>query len=151
MKYIVMLLVVAGCGQRLPEPDITLDSGIKVYLRGQQTSDFTKPSLEIALELFKAEFPYRYDHLDKISVSFLPEDTYYLYGIKVAGNTSHDGSWIYVGAKTYRLWQGAFVHELVHSLDLLENGYTDSTHESWHDGTYQSIGKVNAAIKLELE
>lgn len=135
---------------RTGPPDFILDTGIQVYLYGQESSDFRPPFLDGAVSLFIEEFGYRYNGYiayDKIMVHFVPYDRWLHKGTLVEGLAYHDHLLV-VGAGNWRLWRTAFVHEMVHGTDVLVTGTSDGTHDSWEGAVNDSIDRVNWAIRL---
>lgn len=159
LKWLVSLFALssASCainvGERTREdlregpPDFVLESGIEVYLYGQESHDFQKPFLDESVALFIEEFSYRYPPLDYTGVKlhFVPYDRWLDEGELVEGLAYRDNL-LMVGAGNWRLWRTAFVHEMVHGSDHIYTGESDGTHKSWEGAINDSIRKVEQQI-----
>jgi hypothetical protein len=136
-------------------PTFISESGVSVYLEGQTSNDFTPAAIDLATEQFAKSFAGRYDGglpFNTLNTTFMNVDTWTSYGTKVAGETEWDGRTQYIGAQTRRLWEGAFIHEIVHAMDIQFTGNTDSTHESWKidGGVYYHINQINSDLKQTI-
>lgn len=146
--------LLSGCVTQMPDPTFTTPLGVNVFLFGQTLSP---TDVDSTFQWVLEEFNDRYDTrngrvaVSQAYVSFLPVDSYDLYGTQVAGNVSSDGQWIYVAAKTRPLSESAFAHEVVHYLDLQLLGDTDRSHASWAQRVYPGIERINQRMKLELQ
>ena len=143
----------AACVTQTDPPTWVTPLGINVYLFGQR---FTPEAVDETFERVIREFSNLYDSdraraaASRASISFLPLDSYDLYGQQVAGNVSPDATFIYIGAKTRRLPQTALVHEWIHFLDMHLHGETDSSHASWNERIYPGIERINALMDSEF-
>ena len=165
MKPIILLtILLVGCGVNVDgrsrldlrggEPNFRLNSGMGVFLYGQKTYDYEKEFLDEAVDIFAQEFERRYlrsGNFRGAQVHFVPYDSWlHPQGdreIRVLGLAWYDLVTA-VGAGETRLWHGAFIHELVHIADIVDNEGTDSAHKSWVGAVEDTIIRANKRIAL---